>query len=291
MFTNRLSVFRTAPGEKQVLEAYDSIMDSWPVPYEDLFLNSSLGRTHVIASGAKDAPPIILIHAFYASAASWFQNAGCLSRSYRVYALDIIGDPNKSQPLKPIRQLSDFVVWFNDVMNELHIDQADFIGNSVGAFHIMNFALSAPQRVRRMILIGPAATFLKITPFYIHTFPGGITGWTFLVRHAIRWIENEAPLDPKFQKLFYFIMKYGKSANQVFPAVFTDEQLKRITTPTLLIYGEKEVIYDYNLAINRAEQYLQNIKTEIIPGGNHLTAVSQPDFTNRAILNFLNGTV
>jgi pimeloyl-ACP methyl ester carboxylesterase len=287
---NHLSVFRNKSGEVQVLKAYDSIMDSWPVPYEDLFISTRLGKTHVISSGSEDAPPIILIHAFYASAASWFQNAGSLSKSYRVYAVDIIGDPNKSQPLKPIRQLADFVDWFNDVMNELHLDQADFIGNSVGAFHIMNFALSAPQRVRRMILIGPAATFLKITPFYIHTFPGGMTGWTFLVRHAIRWIENGVPLNSKFYKLFYLIMKYGKSANQVFPAVFTDEQLKKITTPTLLIYGEKEVIYDYKLAINRAEQYIQNIKTEIIPQGNHLTAVSQPDFTNRAILNFLNGT-
>jgi pimeloyl-ACP methyl ester carboxylesterase len=285
---NYLSVFRSKSGEKQVLEAYDSIMDLWPVPYEDLFLNTCLGRTHVIASGPKTAPPIILIHAFYASAATWFQNVGSLSKCYRVYAVDIIGDPNKSQPIKPIRQLSDFVDWFNDVMNKLHLDQADFIGNSVGAFHSMNFALHVPQRVRRMILIGPAATFLKITPFYFHTFPGGITGWTFLVKHAIRWIENEASLEPMFHKLFYLIMKYGKSANQVFPAIFTDEQLKRIATPTLLIYGEKEVIYDYRLAIKRAEKCMQNIKTEIIPRGNHLTAVSQPDLTGSAILNFLN---
>jgi pimeloyl-ACP methyl ester carboxylesterase len=287
---NHLSVFRSKLGEKQVLEAYESIMNLWPVPYEDLYIPTCLGNTHIILSGHKDSPPIILIHAFYASAASWFQTVGSLSKSYRVFAIDIIGDPNKSKPIKLIRQLSDFVDWFNDVMNELHLDQADFIGNSVGAFHIMNFALHATQRVRRMILIGPAATFLKITPFYFHTFPGGITGSTFLVRHAIRWIENEAPLDPKFHKLFYLIMKYGKSANQVFPTIFTDEQLKRITAPTLLLYGEKEIIYDYNLAIKRAEKYLKNIKTEIIPGANHLTAVSNPTNTNLTILDFLNTT-
>jgi pimeloyl-ACP methyl ester carboxylesterase len=285
-----LSVFRSKSCEKQVLEVYDSIIATWPVPYEDLFIPTCLGDTHIIASGPVKAQPIILIHAFYASAASWFQNVGSLSKSYRVYAMDIIGDPNKSKPIRPIRHLSDFVNWFDDVMNELHLDQADFIGNSVGAFHIINFALHAPQRVLRMILIGPAATFLKITPFYLHTFPGGMTGWTFLVKHAIRWIENGAPLDPKFHELFYLIMRYGKSANQVFPDVFTDDQLKQITTPTLLIYGEKEVIYDYSLAIKRAEQYMKNVKIEIIPGGNHLTAVSQPYFTDLAILNFLSIT-
>jgi len=284
---NYLTVFRSKLGEKQVMQAYESIMNSWPVPYEDLFIPTRLGDTHVIASGPIDAPPIILIHAFYASGASWFQNVRSLSKSYRVYVVDIIGDPNKSKPTKPIRQLSDFIDWFNDVMNELHLIKADFIGNSVGAFHCMNFALNVPQRVKRMILIGPAATLHKITPFYIHTFPGGITGWTFLVKHAIKWIENKAPLNPDFHKLFYLIMKYGKSANQVFPRVFTDEQLQRISVPTLLIYGDHEVIYNYKLAIQRAEKFIQNVKIEIIPGGNHLTAVSQPDLTESAIINFL----
>ncbi len=282
-----LSVFRSKSGEKQVLEAYDSIMNSWPVAYEDLYISTSLGSTHVIASGPKEAAPIILIHAFYASAAAWFQNVRSLSEQRRIYMVDIIGDPNKSKPFKPIRQLSCFVNWFGEVMNELQLDQADYIGNSVGAFHVMNFALNSPQRVRSMILIGPAASFLKISRFYFNTFPGGMTGWTLLVRHAIAWIENDASLDPKFHRLFYLLMKYGKSANQVFPKVFQDEELKRIITPTLLIYGEKEVIYNYNLAIQRAKKYMQHIKVEIIPGANHLTAISRPELTNNAILKFL----
>jgi pimeloyl-ACP methyl ester carboxylesterase len=282
-----LSVFRSEPGEKLIIEAYDNVMNDWAVPYEDLYLDTKLGKTHIIVSGPGDARPLILIHAFYASAASWYKNVRDLSAGYRIYALDIIGDPNKSKPYKPIRQISNYVDWFSDILDQLHIDNADFIGNSVGAYHIANFALNEPERVRSMTLIGPAATFINIPQFYLHTFPGGMTGWKFLVNHSVRWIENGAPLEPKFHKLFYLLLKHGKSANQVFPAVMTDIQLKQIQTPTLLIYGGKEIIYDYSLAIRRAEVNLPNVKSVIIPAANHITALSQPELTNDALLNFL----
>ena len=270
------------------MKAYDSLLKLCTVPFEEVFLNTKLGLTHVLVSGQTDSPPLILIHAFYASAASWYGIIGDLSKNYRVYAVDIIGDPNKSMPLMPIRQTSFYVDWFREVMNQLGLHRSDFIGNSVGAYHIANFALNEPERVKSMILIGPAAIFLKIPKFYLNTFPGGVTGWKFLVRHAVRWIENGAPLDPVFHNLFYLALKHGKSANQVFPAVMTDEQLKSIMTPTLLIYGQMEVIYDYTLAIRRAKQCMPNVFAEIIPGANHLTAASKPDLTNSAILRFLN---
>jgi pimeloyl-ACP methyl ester carboxylesterase len=285
-----LSVFRSEPGEKLTIEAYDNVMNYWPVPYEDLYLDTKLGKTHIIVSGPPAARPIILIHAFYASAASWYRNAKDLSAGYRIYAADIIGDPNKSKPFKPIRQLSEYVDWFRDILDQLNLDSADFIGNSVGAYHIANFALNEPRRVRSMALIGPAATFINIPGFYLHTFPGGMTGWKFLVEHSVRWIENGAPLEPKFHKLFYLLLKYGKSANQVFPSVMTDLQLKQIQSPALLIYGEKEIIYDYSMAIRRAEANLPKVKSVIIPGANHITALSQPELTNEALLNFLGAT-
>ena len=246
-----ISVFRSKLGEELVSEAYNKLLTHWIVPYEEIYLDTELGKTHIIISGHTDSPPLILIHAFYASAASWYQNVRSFSRDYRVYAIDIIGDPNKSKPLKPIRQTSSYVKWFKEILNQLKIDRCDFVGNSVGAYHIANFSLNEPDRVKSMTLIGPAATFTGIPKFYLNTFPGGITGWAFLVKHAVRWIENESPFEPIFYNLFYFLLKYGKSANQVFPAVMTDDQLKQIQTPTLLIYGKKEVIYDYSSAIRR----------------------------------------
>ena len=135
-----------------------------------------------------------------------------------------------------------------------------------------------------------APTFISIPKFYLNTFPGGITGWGFLINHAIKWIENGAPFEPIFRNLFSLLLKHGKSANQVFPTVLTNEQLNQIQTPTLLIDGEKEVIYDYSFASRRAQRCLKNVLVEIIPNANHITGNSQPDLTNIKILKFLSST-
>jgi pimeloyl-ACP methyl ester carboxylesterase len=282
-----IPVFRNETGKNKAFTVYDSIIESIGIQFEERYLSTRAGRTHVLISGQIEKPPVILIHAFYATAASWYQNLKILSENYRVYAVDIIGDPNKSEPIKPIRKLSDFVDWFDDLMTELKLECADFIGNSVGAFHIMNYALHAPQKVKRMILIGPAATFRQIMPFYLNTFPGGMTGNSFLVRHAVKWIESSVPFESEFYKLFYFTLKYGKSANQVFPKVLNDEELSRIKSPTLLIYGEREVIYDIDKSIIRAKKHIKDIKIHIIPNANHLTAASNAKETNDSIIEFL----
>jgi pimeloyl-ACP methyl ester carboxylesterase len=123
--------------------------------------------------------------------------------------------------------------------------------------------------------------------FYIRTFPGGITGWKFPVNYALRWVENSSPLEPGIRKLFFLAQIHGKAANQVFPRVFTDEELRKLKVPVLLMYGEKEVIYNYTKAIRRAESLIETIQTVIIPEANHFTAVSRPEEVNRRILEFL----
>ena len=71
------------------MAAYDTALALWPVPYESFDVPTRFGNTHIIASGPKGAPPLVLLHATSASATMWFPNIADLSREYRVYALDI----------------------------------------------------------------------------------------------------------------------------------------------------------------------------------------------------------
>ena len=59
--------------------------------------------THVIVSGPKDAPPLVLLHGYMATSAMWSPNIGDFSKDYRVYAIDVMGQPSKSIPAEPIR--------------------------------------------------------------------------------------------------------------------------------------------------------------------------------------------
>ena len=56
------SAFKPPEGETVYLATYDAAMKLWPVPYEEIEIPGRSGMTHVIVSGSKDAPPLVLLH-------------------------------------------------------------------------------------------------------------------------------------------------------------------------------------------------------------------------------------
>ena len=63
-----IPVFTSPAGEAEFMQAYQAILEKWPVPYQELTVPSRWGETHIIASGPEDAPPVVLLHALFAAA-------------------------------------------------------------------------------------------------------------------------------------------------------------------------------------------------------------------------------
>jgi pimeloyl-ACP methyl ester carboxylesterase len=61
--SKKYSVFRSPEGEALYHAAYEAVLKEWPVPYEELFISTRLGKTHVIASGPNDGAPVLLFNA------------------------------------------------------------------------------------------------------------------------------------------------------------------------------------------------------------------------------------
>jgi pimeloyl-ACP methyl ester carboxylesterase len=70
-------------------------------------------------------------------------------------------------------------------------------------------------------------------------------------------------------------------------SVFTDEELRRINIPTLLLVGEREVVYQPGRALERARRLMLHVEAELIEGGGHLFPVDRAEATNARILKFL----
>jgi len=282
-----ITVFRSDHGQLEFFSFYDQLLEKWPVPFEEKYIGTAAGRTHVIVSGPKDAPVLFLLHALYASALSWYKNVEALSKHFRVYAIDMIGDPNRSEPVKPVRKDIDIADWLLTLMEAAGTSKASFAGNSVGGYHAAGFAVHHPEKVSKLVLVGPAGTFRQIWPFYRHAFLAGMTHWEFMIRHSIKWMKNGSPLDEEWLKLFYSGMKHGAGKMQVFPAVFSDEQLASVKIPVMLLLGDHEIVYDINKVITRAGNLIPGITIQVISNANHFTALSQPGPSNEAMVNFL----
>ena len=81
--------------------------------------------------------------------------------------------------------------------------------------------------------------------------------------------------------------KYFRKQTIVPPTTFKDEELRRVTTPTLLLIGEQEALYDPVAAVARAKQLIPNIQAELIPHASHDLPVTQAETVDHKVLAFL----
>jgi pimeloyl-ACP methyl ester carboxylesterase len=271
-------------------------MDQWPAPYTELAVPTRYGETHVIANGPADAPPLVLLHALFATAMSWVRNVGPLSQHFRSYAVDVMGEANRSRPTRVIASLDECAEWFTDLLDGLGVQRAGLVGNSYGGFLGAYCAMSRPERLRRLALVGPAATISPMRPFYVHMFIPKLMGmllpWlpgqSWLRRHSLDWMHAGLPRDPAWTPLFDRAMHYGAMTTRVMPRVYRPDEFARLTMPTLLILGERERIYNHRpeRVADEARRLLPGLEVALIPDAHHITALSQPERVNARLLSF-----
>jgi pimeloyl-ACP methyl ester carboxylesterase len=283
--------------EAEFNAAYETAMHQWPVPYDDLFVSTTFGDTHVVASGPLDADPVVLLNPGGGSATIWNRNIEPLSLYYRTYAVDVIGEMNKSVPTRPIRNHPEFMQWMTDLLDGLEIRSAHIIGNSNGGFFTLETAYLLPSRTKKVVLISPAATFVQMWAFWWKLLiPAHMVAPLIrskrMVHNAYDWLWQEFPRDPTDARLKSIAVvagypRYRPSKNSFAPHVFSDEELRQIQAPVLLLIGDHEVIYKPDQVIRRATRLVSNLKAEIVPNANHCAQYTAPELVNHEILEFL----
>src|SRR5215212_4701938 len=162
------SPFKSTEGEAEFMAAYEATLKLWPVAYEPMDIAGRYGRTHLVASGPKDAPSLVLLHMYFTSLTQWAANITNLSRDYRVYAIDIMGQPSKSIPNRAIKGREDFVAWLSEVLDALNIKSTYLVGASYGGWLSLNYAIGAQERVNKIALLSPAGGLVPLVKqFYV----------------------------------------------------------------------------------------------------------------------------
>ena len=148
-------------------------------------------------------------------------------------------------------------------------------------------ALAYPERLRKIVLLAPAASFRPLSfitklILYLGEFKIGPPARSMLKAAAAKGTV----LEETFIHLMEEVTRHCRPATK-FPTVFTDQELKQIDLPTLLLIGAAEKIYNANKAIERAQNLLPDLTANIIPNAGHLLILDQPEIINTRILKFL----
>lgn len=280
-------LYRSAEGYAMMMAAYDTALERWPVAYECITVPTRYGETHLIASGALEAPPLILLGGAGANATRWFPNIAELSESFRTYALDGLGETGKSAPNRPSYRGDAYGEWLVDVFDALHIERANVAGISRGGWLTLKIAIYAPERVQRIVPMSAQGLAPLSLKFLLRMLPVILFPNESNIMRLTRFSTSpHLPFDERLADRIRLIFKYYRS-NRSWVPDFTDNELRRISALTLLIWGEYEGVYNVIQANERATRLIPNLCIEVIPNAGHTVSDDQPTLVNTLIAQFL----
>lgn len=261
-------IYKTAAGEEVIMDLYDNVLKNWPVPLETLTLSTRHGQTFVICCGEKSAPPLVLLHGAASNAVSWVGDIEQYSRHFRVFVVDIPGDPGKSAPNRPSWEGLGYAEWMEDVLNELGQEKTSILGLSQGGWTALRFATYQPERVAKLILLTPAGIVPTRISFILRAIGLSLFGrWG--AEKSNRIVFGKQPIHPEAVKFMNAIMTHFNARIDK-EYMFSDDELSRLTMPVYLIGGAKDAIRTINDMILRMQRFVPQLQTEIIPEMGHV---------------------
>ncbi len=281
------SIYVSPEVKARFLAIYDEKMSEWPVPYEDVFLDTEYGVVHVIVSGPEDAPPMLLLHASGVSGWSWKFNVAELSAQYRTYAIDLIGDAGKSEfaSLDHILQNGqDQADLYAEISDKLGVEKAYVVGASEGGFIGSNYALYYPERVKKLALLGPmgyaGATETVTRIMFAQFFP-----LKLVQESTLHWAFGDNPqLNAEVGEWFRLFMTQTVP-KKVAPLPLPVDQRQSLSVPVLFVFGERDNLVGDPEAARALVQDMQDVRVEVVAAG-HLMGAELPEQVNGLILDF-----
>ena len=117
------------------------------------------GRISTLAAGEGD--PVVCVHGLGATKASFLPTVAALADRHRVLALDLPGFGDSDKPLTAAYDAPYFADCVAALLDELGIERAHLIGNSMGGRVVIEFALMHPERVKKVAMLSPALAWLR----------------------------------------------------------------------------------------------------------------------------------
>ena len=277
------NIYRSPEGGQKIKDRYRQFLKYWPVANQHLWIPTCEGETFVIASGPESAPPVILLHGTAFNSIMWMGDIAAWSKHFRLYAVDIIGDAGLSAPSRPSYSSDAHARWLDDVLADLKLKKAAFVGVSLGGWVALDYAIRRAERVKSVVLIAPGGLASKnVLPWALPLMLLGKWGRRKIAeRISGPASSNPSPPEQAVSDFIATVFKNMRPRKKSLPD-FSDESLKGLTMPVMAILAGKDAFVDSARAKARLEKSVTNLQIDFLSESHHsITNQTQP------ILEFL----
>ncbi|HNP18112.1 MAG TPA: alpha/beta hydrolase [Fulvivirga sp.] len=279
------------PENRKFYEAYNKALKLWDTPYGEVNIKTSYGNAHVIVSGPENGEAVVLLHGMNASSTMWYPNIGALAKHHRVYAIDYLLEPGKSELNGKVKNMEEIMGWHDEIFKKLKLKEFSIIGASRGGWLAVYIALQHKYAIKNMILLSPAQTFTPIPPG-----SGMLTNIIYTInpkRKKLRDVLETMSVNVDIIKQAYidqyFIATEKASLNKFILQMtpYSDDELRSLTMPVLTLIGDHDIV-NPKKSIEKAEELLPQSDTGVIENAGHFLSFDKADIVNARMLEFLN---
>lgn len=277
----RLGHFRDEAAYRRYRAAYDTALAAMPLaPAQTWDVDTGFGTVRAYRFGADSREPLLLLPGRAAATPMWAGNLSSLTGVRGVYCVDLLGEPGLSVQTRPITGDDDHAVWLDEVIAALPVDRVHLVGLSVGGWAALNLASRHPQRLASVTVLDPANTFGRITwKVVVVSLGAAIPGMPKSWRDRLMgWIAGGAAVpdtDPVAVLIAAGMRDFAAMLPQ--PTYPSDDQLRAVTVPILVVIAGRSIIHDPTKAAERARRLLPNATVEIWPSASHALNGEFPD--------------
>ena len=261
---------------------------------------------HLYYEDHGSGPPVVLIHGWPLSGASWEkQAAALLAAGRRVITYDRRGFGRSSQPAIGYNY-DTFSADLNTLLTTLELTNVDLVGFSMGTGEVSRYiGKYGTDRVRRAVLIGTLGPYLVKAPDN----PEGIDSSVFAGIKASIKADRPAYLI-EFLRNFYNYDKTGgklvservlednfnvaTGASAIGTVACVDawiedfrKDLPRNDVPTLILHGDADRILPPDATSRRQAKMLKNVKLVELKDGPHGVLWTHAEQINLELVKFL----
>ncbi len=233
---------------------------------------------------------VILLHGLGANAGIWVANIGALSAHYHVIAPDQIGFGHSDKPLIDYR-IATFVDFLYGFMQSQKIAKATLVGNSLGGWIALAFALQHPEMVEKLVLVDAGGLSFELAPPTVNLNPASLDDTKKVL--GIVFYNQAMVTDLAVAAVFARHLKDndGYTIRRFMDGIVTTDQredtkLSSVHTPTLVVWGANDALLPLSMG-ERFHAGISGSRLVAIRECGHIPQLEKPEEFNRALLDFL----
>ena len=113
-----------------IYQLYQQKLKTLGFSYKKEIIKTSFGKTNMIIFNNINKPPLFLVHGLNSAAPFAFDTISFLAEKYQIFAIDILGQPNKSDFVRFNKKDDSYGRWLLEITTNLKIDNITFCGIS-----------------------------------------------------------------------------------------------------------------------------------------------------------------